>query len=42
MEILKSKVTIGLIVMLLGVSYVGALDNNHFEKNDEKTITINA
>lgn len=42
MEMLKNKVTILLIVMLLGVSYVGALDNNHFEKNDEKSVIVNA
>jgi len=42
MEMLKNKVTIGLIIMLLGVSYIGALDNNDFQKNDEKTVTVNA
>lgn len=41
MDILKSKITVGLIVMLLGVSYVGALDNNHFEENDEKSVVVN-
>jgi len=42
MEIIKNKVTIGLIVMLLGVSYVGAMDNTHLEENSEKPIAINA
>ncbi len=42
MEMLKNKVTIGLIVMLLGVSYIGGMDNNHFEENGEKTVTVNA
>jgi len=42
MEMIKNKVTIGLIVMLLGVSYIGAIDNNHLEDNDEKPIAVNA
>ncbi len=42
MEMLKNKVTIGLIIMLLGVSYIGSIDNNHFEENDEKSVIVNA
>ncbi len=42
MEMIKNKVTIGLIVMLLGVSYIGAMDNNHLEENNEKPISVNA
>lgn len=42
MEMIKNKLTIGLIVMLLGVSYIGAIDNNHLEENDEKPIAVNA
>ena len=42
MEMLKNKVTIGLIIMILGVSYIGALDNAHFEENDEHSVTVNA
>lgn len=42
MEMIKNKVTIGLIVMLLGVSYIGAMDNSHLEENNEKPITVNA
>ena len=41
MEMLKNKVTIGLIIMILGVAYIGALDNNHLEENDEQSVTIN-
>lgn len=45
MEMLKSKATIALIVMILGVSYIGALDNNSLEdrsQNNEQTISVNA
>ena len=45
MEMLKSKATIALIVMILGVSYVGAMDNNSLEdntQNNEQTISVNA
>lgn len=42
MEMLKNKVTIGLIIMILGVAYIGALDNTQLEENDEHLVTVNA
>ncbi len=42
MEMLKNKMTIGLIIMVLGVSYIGAIDNNHLEENDENLVQVNA
>ena len=45
MEILKSRATIALIVMILGASYIGALDNSSLEDNTQNsanTITVNA
>ncbi|MBQ9011181.1 MAG: hypothetical protein IJ093_00840 [Bacilli bacterium] len=45
MKMLKSKATIALIVMVLGVSYVGGIDNSSFEDNTqnyEQSIATNA
>lgn len=42
MEMLKNKVTIVLVVMILGVSYIGAVDNNRLEENDENLVSVNA
>ncbi len=45
MEMLKNKVTILLIMMVLGVAYIGALDNNSLEdqtRSAEQAISVNA
>ena len=45
MEILKNKATVILIVMILGASYIGALDNSSLDdniKDSNNTITVNA
>ena len=42
MEILKCKTTIILIVMILGVSYIGGLDNSTLEENNSQNIQVNA
>ncbi len=43
MEILKNKMTILLIVMILGVSYIGGLENNNnFEDNNDNLVSANA
>ncbi len=43
MEILKNKATILLIVMILGVSYIGGIENNNsFEETNENLISANA
>ena len=45
MEMLKSKATVALIMMILGVAYIGALDNNSLEdntQNNEHSISVNA
>ncbi len=45
MDILKSKATIALILMVLGVAYVGGLDHNSLEDNTRTTehpISVNA
>ena len=34
MEFLKSKTTIALIIMILGVAYIGGVDNSSFEDNN--------
>ena len=34
MEMLKSKATVALILMILGVAFVGGMDNEHFEENN--------
>jgi len=39
---LKSRVTIALIIMIWGITYIGGVDNNIEEKtNNEANITIN-
>lgn len=44
MKMLKSKATIALIVMVLGVSYIGGIDNSNFSdsQNFEQSISENA
>lgn len=43
MELLKSKITIALIVMIWGVSYIGGLDGTNLEdEHNEPTILANA
>ena len=43
MEFLKNKAAILLIVMVLGVSYIGGLENNnHLEETHEDLISANA
>ncbi len=45
MKMLKSKATVAFIVMILGVSYVGGLNNNSLEDNhqtEERSIAVNA
>lgn len=45
MDMLKSKATIALILMVLGVAYIGGLDNSSLEDNTrttEHSISVNA
>ena len=45
MEFLKSKTTIALVVMILGVAYIGGVDNSSLEdttSNSEYNISVNA
>ncbi len=45
MGMLKSKATIALILMVLGVAYIGGLDNSSLEDNTRTTehpISVNA
>ena len=44
MEILKSKTTVILIVMILGVSYIGGMISSNLEdiKHDIQNVTVNA
>lgn len=45
MEFLKSKTTIVLVVMILGVAYIGGVDNSSLEdtnSNPEYNISVNA
>ena len=43
MELLKCKATIALIIMILGVAFVGGVDSANLEDhNNEHNISINA
>ena len=42
MEILKSKATIFLVVMILSVAFIGGIGEANFEDNNESNIQVNA
>ena len=44
MEMLKSKTTIALVVMILGVAFIGGMDNASLEDNNDvkNNISVNA
>ena len=43
MEFLKNKTTIALIIMILGVSYIGGIENNQsLDEPEENLISVNA
>ena len=44
MKMLKSKATIALIIMILGISYIGGVENNLEDNNQnyDQQVSVNA